>query len=296
MKILVIGSANVDSTIYLNKFPKEGETVFGKEKQIAPGGKGLNQAIAIKRAGGDVGFLCALGNDEDAKYIKNVLDEDNINTYIVNKNTTTGSAIILVDECSENKIIVVPGANGAISIFDLKDRIEILKEYDIFVLQNEIPFEVNEFVMKFAKTHNKIVAYNPAPMIEIPNYIFEYVDYFTPNETELFACVKDFDSFENKSLHLIHQGVKNVIVTLGKRGSYYRLKNKDGYAKAYKVKAIDTVAAGDTFTGYLLAMLSKNKTIEESIDIASKASALAVSKKGAATSIPFLKEVLNFKI
>ena len=289
-KILVVGSLNMDYTIYCSSFPKNGETISGISRFIQPGGKGANQAAAAaKSLKVDVDFIAGRGDDNDGETIEKILKEVNINTHIVVKdNVPTGNATIVVDNSAENKIIIIGGANMALKPQDI--NIDLIADTDIVILQNEIPNEVNEFVIKKAKEYDKTVLYNPAPCREINNNILQFVDYLIVNRVELkhYSKQEDLDAGIEKMREL---GVKNLLVTLGSEGSILINEKERISVKAEKAKAVDTVAAGDTYVGYFAAAIANNYKLKEAMEIASKASAITVSRKGSIVSIPTGKEV-----
>ena len=289
-KALVIGSMNMDYSIYCSHFPKEGETMYGINRFVQPGGKGANQTAAIAKSSlVDVSFISSRGNDNDGEVIQKILEELGVNTlFKLNDHVPTGNATIIIDEKGENKIIIIAGANGELKPSDIKE--EVLKENDLVVLQNEIPFETNEYVINKCKELNKVVVYNPAPFREINNELLSKVDYFIVNKVELqqYSGEEDLEKGINKIMKL---GVKNLLITLGKEGSL--LINDKGRIKvnAHKVNAVDTVAAGDTYVGYFVSSLMSGKDLKDCMEDASYASALTVTKKGSIVSIPFGKEV-----
>ena len=289
---LVIGSMNMDYSIYCNHFPLPGETMYGNNRFVQPGGKGANQCAAIAKSSlVDVSFLSSRGKDHDGEEIEQLLKELKVNTlFKVNEHVPTGNATIIIDEKGENKIIIIAGANAELKPSDVSE--DLLKKNDLVVLQNEIPNETNEYVINKCKELNKVVVYNPAPYREINSEILAKVDYFIVNEVELAQYSKEED-FEKGIAKMMKLGVKNLIVTLGKEGSL--LVNDKGRIKvnAHKVNAVDTVAAGDTYVGYFVAALMSGKDLKESMEVASYASALTVTKKGSIVSIPLGKEVFK---
>ena len=290
-KALVIGSMNMDYSIYCNHFPEPGETMYGINRFVQPGGKGANQCAAIAKSGlVDVSFLACRGKDNDGESINKLFEELKVNRLFKEvDDVPTGNATIVIDEKGENKIIIIAGANDKLLKEDIKD--EILKENDLVVLQNEIPNETNEYVINKCHELGKVVVYNPAPYRPIKNEILAKVGYFIVNEIELsqYSGEKDLEKGIEKILKL---GVQNLVVTLGKEGSL--LINKQGRIKvnAEKVKAVDTVAAGDTYVGYFVAGLLSDKDLKGAMELATKASAITVTRKGSIVSIPFGKEVL----
>ena len=289
-KVLVIGSVNMDYTVYTNSFPLPGETIVGSSRFIQPGGKGENQAVAIAKSNKVIcDFVGAIGNDSDGRAIREVLKNNNVNAHlIIVDNVETGNATILVNKESENEIIIVVGANGFINKEDID--LDLIKNADYIVLQNEIPEKTNEFIIKKAKELGKIVVYNPAPYRPINEEVFKYLDYFIPNKIE-FAKYSGIDNIEEGVSYLLSKGVKNVLITLGTEGSVLFNKKEKIKVDACQVKAVDTVAAGDTYVGYFVASLASGYTVKESMQLASKASSITVTRKGSLISIPKGEEV-----
>lgn len=280
----------MDYTVYVDSFPLEGETIVGSSRFIQPGGKGENQAVALAKSNKVIcNFIGGIGKDSDGEQIKQVLNKYNVNAHLKEfDNIETGNATITVDSKSENKIIIIKGANGALTIDDID--VSFIEEADYVVLQNEIPDEVNIFVMKKAHELGKVVVYNPAPYRQFDEKYFQFVDYFIPNMGELTNYSGISNPLEGAKI-MLNKGVKNVLVTLGVYGSM--LINNEGVisAEAYKVHAIDTVAAGDTYVGYFVASLASGFSVSEAMNYASKASSITVQRKGSVVSIPFGKEV-----
>lgn len=288
--VLVVGSLNMDYTMYVDEFPLKGETIYGKSRFIQPGGKGENQAVAIAKSKKVICHMIgAIGNDNDGRDIQNVLNSNGVISHLITKiDSETGNATITVDSHSENEIIIIAGANGLLSPNDIDTK--LIADADYIVLQNEIPQETNEFVAKLAHKLGKTVIYNPAPYRNVNSSFFAYVDFFVPNEVELSKYANE-ENIDKAIMTMLSQGVKNVLVTLGTKGS--KLVNKDEtiVQDCYKVKAIDTVAAGDTYVGYFVSSIAAGMSIKEAMDKASKASSITVSRKGSVISIPNGDEV-----
>ncbi|HHU91561.1 MAG TPA: ribokinase [Halanaerobiaceae bacterium] len=298
-KIVVVGSLNIDTNIFVPHIPKIGETIIAKEMKNYFGGKGANQAMSIARLGGKVEMIAAVGDDaEGKKYIEN-LRAENIGTQgiVEKKNMPTGMAIISVDEKGQNNIIVYPGANYAISKEDINQHLDIIKEAKYCVLQLEIPLEVVEHTINTCYENDTIVILNPAPAVaDIPAELLSKVDFFLPNETELDIISKEkvrADNMVEVCRNIINKGCKNVIVTLGDKGSLWVDEERAQYFSAYKVKAVDTTAAGDSFIGAFAFSLSKGKSIEEAIRFATRAASITVTRKGAQSSLPYLEELAD---
>ena len=287
--ILVVGSLNMDYTIYVNDFPKEGETLFGNNRFIQPGGKGANQAVAIAKSGlVNTLMIGAIGNDKDGEEVKNIVSSFGVDVKLIKKDVETGNATIVVDKNSENKIIIIGGANTSLSIDDID--VSLIEKADYIVLQNEINQAVNDFVINKAYELNKTIIYNPAPYRNIDDDILKKITYFIPNEIEL-EKYSNMNNIDDGVSYLLNKGIKNVLVTLGTKGSLLKNKNESIKVDAFKVDAIDTVAAGDTFVGYFVSALASGKSEKEAMLLASKASSITVSRKGSLVSIPTLKEI-----
>lgn len=287
--ILVVGSLNMDYTIYVNEFPKPSETLLGESRFIQPGGKGANQAVAVAKSGlANCIFRASKGNDADGDIITNALAKYGVKAILKQSEKETGNATIIVDKTSENKIIIVAGANGDLLAKDIDEK--LIEQADYVVLQNEIPEQTNKKVMELAHKLGKVVIYNPAPFRNIDKSIFKYVDFFVPNEIELSQYSNEKD-IKKGALKMIDLGVKNLIITLGTKGSMFFNKNENFTVDAFKVKAVDTVAAGDTFVGYFTSALASGLEIKEAMRLASKASSITVTRKGSIVSIPEGKEV-----
>lgn len=288
-KVLVVGSINMDYTVYVDCFPKNGETIFGEARHIQPGGKGANQAVALAKSSKvECTFIGAIGSDSDGKSILSALQTYRVKTNIKTSKIETGNATIVVDGSSENKIIIIGGANKDVLPEDISEN--MIRKADYIVLQNEIPAETNEYVMRKAHEFNKTIIYNPAPYRELKPELFCMIDYFIPNETELmqFTGTNDIDEGAKKILSL---GCKNVIVTLGSKGCVLFKKDKKIFVDAYETEAIDTVAAGDTFVGYFVSGIATEMSETKALKYASKASSITVSRRGSLISIPYGKEV-----
>ncbi len=301
-KILVIGSLNMDLVTSVQKMPRVGETLLGDSFKQVPGGKGANQACASARLGGDVVMIGHVGNDNFGDTLISSLGNDGVDISCIQKveDVSTGIAVIMVDNSGDNSIVVVPGANYTLTNKDIDNSIKYIREADIVVTQLEIPVETVKYSLKRAKEHGKYTILNPAPAKKLDDELIENIDLLTPNETELEVLSGITISTEDEILKaakvLIDKGIKELIVTLGSDGCLYI--NSDGFKRfsSYKVEAVDTTAAGDSFTAAIAVGLSEGKQIDEVIDFASKVGALTVTKAGAQSSLPYRNEVLNFMI
>ena len=296
MNILVIGSANADMVIRTDKAPLLGETVIGREFSVNAGGKGLNQAVAISKLGGKVSFLGLVGDDQNGRMLTDTLNDYGVN--FVGKalqDISSGVALITVVG-ADNFIVLDEGANGRITPEFVVENKEIIEQADFVVLQLEIPVNAIIKICELAGSSNTKVVLNPAPYRKLPKELYAMVDYLIPNEHEAKditgitpndeqSCIKAV----NKLLEL---GVKNAIITLGDRGSVYSTENGIVFRNAEKAVAVDTTSAGDSFIGALIVRLSEGSPLSDAVSFATKVSAVTVSRKGAAKSIPYINEVI----
>ena len=297
--ICVIGSLNIDLVVNVETMPKPGQTILGGNFKEVPGGKGANQAVAMARLEGNVSMIGKVGNDGFGKALIEALNNDNVNTdYVHMADCSTGVAFITVDKNAQNAIVVAPGANFELTKNDIDKNIDCIKNSDIVVIQLETPLETVKYALQIAKDLNKYTILNPAPAVKLDDEIIKNVDLLTPNETELEIIseikIENEDDINKAASKMIEKGIKELIVTLGSKGSLYINEEKSFFKSAYKVEAVDTTAAGDSFTGALAVALSNNKTMEEAMDFASKVGALSVMKEGAQSSLPTLKDAENF--
>lgn len=298
--VLIIGSLNMDMVIEMKAMPKVGETVLARTLNYIPGGKGANQAYAAGRLGERVAMLGCVGADASGTALLESIAESGTDVSRVRRVETepTGTAVIYVNENGNNSIAVVSGANGSCDIEYLKQNDALIAESSYVILQLEIPYETVFYAIRRASELGKTVILNPAPAPspeEIPEDIWEKIDYITPNETELLKLSgQETMSIENvkKGARLLRQrGVKNILVTLGDKGVLLYDGAQEQMFPARKVDAVDTTAAGDCFNGAFVTGLAEGKSVAEAILRANTASSLAVTRKGAQSSIPTRQEV-----
>ncbi len=294
-KILVIGSSNTDMTIKSERLPAPGETILGGKFLMGAGGKGANQAVAARRLGGDVTFVCKVGRDIFGDNAIKGYEKEGIDTsHILRSDAPSGVALILVDAKAENSIAVAPGANGDLTPEDIRNLRGVIAEASYLILQLEVPVETVLEAARIAHEAGVYVILNPAPACPLPEELFKYLSLITPNQTEtaLMTGVETDEASLDKAVDALRaKGVKDVIITLGSRGSLVCTGGKNEFVPACKVKAVDTTAAGDTFCGALCVALSEGKSLTEAAAFATKASALAVQKMGAQDSIPYRKDI-----
>jgi len=300
--VLVIGSANMDLVISVEKFPQPGETIFGKKFQMFPGGKGSNQAVFCAKLGAKTYFLGRIGNDDFGKSLsKNMKSEGvDIHHLLIDENESTGTALITVDGKGENEIVVISASNMKLSPNDIESKRKIFNEVKIVITQLETPLNTVIQAARIAKENRNIFILNPAPAQELPRKLLSMIDYLTPNETELELLsgirVKDKKSVELAAEELLKKGVKNVIVTMGKKGAYLITNERKQIFPAKKVNVVDSTGAGDAFNGALAYALSNDEEIGKAIQLANSVAAFAVTKMGAQSSLPRLEDLNIYKI
>lgn len=314
--VLIIGSSNMDLNIYSERFPNPGETVTGGTFKQFLGGKGANQAVAAVRSGANTVFIGKIGMDSFGNQMISQLAEDIIDMSHIIRDTeeASGVAFILIDNKGENMISVAPGANLKLSVEEIKAKADVIKNASSLVVQMEIPIETIEEVFKIASEGDVIKILNPAPLKQIPLEILEKIDIIVPNEGELYRLHSLLNLREltgegklkiiQASREIVKLGIKYVITTLGNRGSLIYIGAEDKFIDIAtpKVNAVDTVGAGDCFIGVLASKLSQGDTIINAVKYATIAASIAVTRKGAQDSMPYLNEIeeklkeLNIKI
>ena len=291
-KIVVIGSSNTDMTIKGDRLPKPGETVLGGEFRMGPGGKGANQAVAAQRLGADVSFICKVGRDIFGDNAISGYQKEGIDcSRILRSDKASGTALILVDGNAENCIAVAPGANADLTPEDVDSVADVIRSADYLILQLEIPVESVLRAAKIAHEAGVYVILNPAPACHLPDELFGYISLITPNQTESALLSGVGDNLDAAVEKLMQLGVKDVVVTLGSKGSLVISEGAKTLVPSLKVKAVDTTAAGDTFCGALCVALSEGCSLVDAAGFATKASALTVQKMGAQDSIPFRSDI-----
>jgi ribokinase len=295
-EIIVLGSLNMDLVMDVDRIPVAGETVLGNGFTESPGGKGANQAVACARLGGKVAMIGRLGRDSfSGPLLKNLKSAGISTDYITITDTHTGVALIMVDEAGRNIISVSLGANGEVGSSDVSAASADLLSADALLFQNECPSEAVEHAARTASEKGVPVVYNPAPAVKVPDSLLGCCSVVVPNETEAQfysgTRIEGRESLNTAAGYFLERGCRNVIITLGSRGVYFNDGVSEGVVEALKVKAIDTVAAGDVFTGAFTVSFSSGGTLKESIEFAVHAAAVSVTRKGAQSSIPDLQEL-----
>ncbi len=296
-KIFVIGSANTDMVVKTDKLPLPGETLLGGSFFINAGGKGANQAVAAARLGGHVTLVAKLGKDLFGKETMEGLKKENINTEYVftDENAPTGTACIIVNAEGENYIVVAPGANANLLPADI-EKVNDISGAEIILVQLEIPMATIEYIAKLAKAHHQKLIINPAPARTLSNELLAGLFLITPNETEASfltgISVTDEATASKAAAVLLNQGVQNVIITLGRQGACFQNREAKFLIEAPVVRAVDTTAAGDTFSGALAVALTEGMEWEKAIQFAVQAASISVTRMGAQASVPYRKEII----
>lgn len=293
MTVVVLGSINLDLVIEVPYIPVKGETVIGDRFFSAAGGKAANQAVAIAKLGTSVSLVGQVGDDSFGKTLIEGLQSVGVNTegIIVNPQTYSGIASIVVDRQGANTIACAGGANNLVREAELDQFKRLLPKAKIVLLELGIPIATVLRAAREAKAHNCLLILDPAPVnAELPEELYSLVDIITPNEVEasqLVGFTVDGVTTAKQAASFLHQmGVQNVIITLGSQGSLYSNQAESLWIEPITVPVVDTVAAGDAFNGALAVALALGKSISEAVQWGTVGGALAVTKNGAQSSLP----------
>jgi ribokinase len=295
-----VGSSNIDLILRIPRFHHPGETILAEDLKTSFGGKGANQAIAAKRLGGKVFFLTKLGHDSYGDSYCRYLRKMGLPAQglLQDKKLPTGLALIELGPKGENRIIVSPGANASLFPQDLHRNKAIWEKAGFLVMQMEIPIATVKKALQMAKKKGMVTIVNPAPAAKLPQEIYPLIDYLIPNkeEAQIMADrpVKKKEDLPKIADYLHKKGAKYVIITLGGEGVYCLNQKEEIWLEAFKVKVVDTTAAGDAFIGAFAYGLSKGKTLQDALRFASAAGALATTKLGAQPSLPTKKRIREF--
>ena len=299
--ISILGVFVADLCFIGDRIPSKGQTILGKKHVVGPGGKGSNQAIAAARLNGDVSFITKVGKDSHSEMAFNLYNKAGVKTHsiIQDEKLFTGVAGIMIDNDGNNAINVVSGAAEHLVAEDIDNKIETIKNSEIFLTQMETPDEITIYALKKAKEHKCITILNPAPARKIDEDIFKIIDFFTPNETEaefyLNKNIKTDTDIKNAANEFLKKGIKNVIITLGEKGIYFANRDENFFLEAYKLKkaVIDTTGAGDAFNGAFAVGLANDLDVKDALIFANKVAGISTTRLGAAASMPFAKELEN---
>ena len=299
-QLTVLGSVNADHVLRVGSFPRPGETLHGQGYSVIAGGKGANQAVAAARLGANVSFIACVGDDSFGLNIRQEFEKDgiNIDAVMIEKDTPTGIAMIQVAATGENSICISAEANACLTPQRIAAHTSIIEQADMLLLQLEVPMESIEYAAEIANKSGTTVILNPAPAQHLSDKLLKLIDIITPNETEaeILTGIKVFDAKSAQLaadvLHKKH--IKTVLITLGSQGVWLSKDGEGSQIMGYKVDAVDTTAAGDTFNGAFLTALLEDKSLEEAVQFAHAAAAITVTGQGAQSSIPYRQDVTEF--
>ena len=299
-KILVVGSLIVDVSAHTPHFPVVGETALGTSLKFGPGGKGNNQATAAARAGGEVYMISKTGKDFLQKIMTDHYKNENMSMKYIyeDENVGTGSALIEVDDNGDNRIVVIKDANDKLTAAEVDNAEEDFKDCDVLIMQLETSEESILEGKKLAQKYGVPIILNPAPFQKTPEGLFDGIDYLTPNETEaeFFTGIPvvDENDAEKAAAKLHDMGVKNVIITLGKKGVYY--SGEDGYkvlVPTTDLKSVDSTGAGDAFNGGFAVAVAEKMPVDTALKFANCVASMSVTRPGSGPSMPKREEVLE---
>ncbi len=293
--IAVVGSINMDLVVEVPRMPRPGETLQGRRVSFYPGGKGANQAVAAARLGADVAFFGKLGGDSFGEQLLRGLKENGVDVSAIElkENVSSGLANIWVTDDGENAIALTPGANAQVDRSYVDRNFKSIAQSDALLLQLEIPLKTIEYLLRSLPSSEPTVILDPAPAQDLSSLPLERIDILTPNQLEL-AAITGSEDIEEGSRQLRARGVKHILCTVGHKGAYWASLERTAHFPAYKVEPIDTTAAGDAFNGALAWALLR-RSLDEAINWANAAGALATTRKGAQPSLPTLDELKQFR-
>ncbi len=296
-RIVVLGGINIDLVAMTPRFPAAGETVVGREFLTYGGGKGANQAVAAGRMGAQVSMVGRVGDDIFAPQALRALVESgvDVSTVGVTPSTSTGIAVITIDDSAQNQIIQVLGANNTCGEEEEARVMDLLAGTSALLLQLEVSVDLSLRCAQAAREQGVRVILDPSPVRPVPEAFYGCCDIITPNETDaqalVGAAVTDRASAEQAAATLLQRGVDAAIVTLGPRGTCYATAAGSEFVPAFQVDAVDSVGAGDAFNGALAAALGEGCDLDQAVRMASAAGALSVTRSGAQDSMPSRDEV-----
>lgn len=294
--VIVVGSLNLDIVVTVARMPDSGETVFGTGVENHAGGKGLNQAVAAARLGADVTMIGAVGDDSAAQFLRGIVVTEGIDDQSLASMTgPSGTALIEVDASGANRIVVVPGANAAVTAGMVSDAIAAVGSAAVgsaavVLVQGEVPLAAIEAAMRAGRAIGARTILNPAPVFDIAPALMALVDFLVPNEHEA-ALITGLptgtaDDATAAAVDLVRRGVGCAVITRGGSGSVWATAHDHGSQSVFAVTPVDTVAAGDAFCGGMAAALAEGREVGEALRWASAAGALSTTMRGAVPSLP----------
>lgn len=298
MKIIVIGGSTTEMIFRTRVIPSGGETVMGNDFHISPGGRGVNQAIAASRAGGNIIFIGRTGNDHFGDQVTEVLKEDHIDsTHVLRDNSlASGVSSIVVDEKGHSAITITAGANANLSPKDIQGSLEVGKG-DIVLLQLDIPVETIKFAADLAGSKGARVILNPSPALHVSDSLLRSISILTPNTSQAEWMtginITDERSAELAGRILLERGLNRVIITLRSEGALVIDNGGAEHVPGFEMKSVDTSVVNDVFNGALVVALGEGKNFYQSVLFANAAAALSASRIGSIPSIPYRQEIMH---
>ena len=301
-RVVVVGSVNLDLVCSAERIPRAGETISGSRFEIFHGGKGANQAVAIARLGYPVSLVAKVGDDEFGQRLQQGLKASGVNIKAVSVagRTSSGVAFISTDGQGQNSIVVIPGANGKLLPKDLEKAVPLLRSAGMILTQLEIPLDTVECLAALACRFGVPLMLDPAPARELSTRLLSQVTFLTPNETETaILCGVQSEELNPATTpgfarSLVRRGAHNVIIKMSSRGAYVAASTVEDFLPAFKVKAVDSTAAGDAFNGGLAVALMRGQDLLGAARFASAVAALSVTRMGAQPSMPTARDVDRF--
>jgi ribokinase len=300
VRVVVVGSSNFDVVVNADRPPREGENILATNLKYFPGGKGANQAVAVKRLGAEVTFIGAVGKDIIGDFLVDHLEASGIDTRWVRREfeRSSGCAFISIYPSGNNSIVVDPGANRTLTPKDIDDAHDAIAGADAVLTVLEIPMDTVEAVLRAGRKAGKLTVLDAGPPRPCSAEILKLADIVSPNETELEALSRETvsgrESVEKAARKLLGLGAETIVVKMGSDGSMLITAGSATHFPAVKTKAVDPTAAGDAFTAALTVRLAMGEEIEDAIRYANLAGALAVTRLGALPSLPTREEVDAF--
>jgi ribokinase len=295
-KIIVVGSANTDMVVKTERIPGPGETVIGGDFIMAAGGKGANQAVAASRLGVQVSMVGRVGDDVFGRRLRSTLETEGVNTQhvTIDRHASTGIAAVIVDSSGGNRIIVIPGANGALTPDHVQAAAPTIARSDVLLLQLEVPLPAVARAIEIAHQSETRVVLNPAPAQALPHSLISQVDYLIPNEVEATTLAGSASTGPRQVARALRQkGASTVVVTLGERGAVLVDRSGATEVAAIALPVVDTTAAGDAFVAAFAVAIAGGETAAEALRWGSAAGALATTKLGAQPSLPTKEALLE---
>jgi ribokinase len=297
--VVVVGSLNMDLVTRTPRLPQPGETLTGSGFSITQGGKGANQAVALARLGASVAMIGCVGDDDYGRALLANLGREGIDHrgVRIEHGCPTGIAAITVDDTSQNSIIVVPGSNHALTQADIEPLDRLLRDARLLICQLEVPLDTVRFALQAARRHGCTTLLNAAPILPLDDALLALVDWLVVNEIEAAAlagqAIDTPDDARSAVAHLRRRGCRNLLITLGAQGTVAAFGDELRHFKAQKVAAIDTTGAGDTFVGGFGVAIAQGLAPEAAIRLGQAAAAIAVTRAGAQTAMPYRDEIAS---